>query len=990
MEYIIPELSAQMILASDSAIDLSDPSKAWLLTETHQEDCAMFYQAMCVLGERSDLFLSRALYEVFVYVDFSGIFDRKPLGKVLEWQRKAELLFRPEGFALDFGRGEQRYVAFERSASMSRDNRLSFVRADVYDAIRERLMLGMDIGYCQLSKLYAYNALLFTSGERMELDGFLYPEKIIVVDNPKSIVRDVPTITVEDDGTDAPMRKYRRVEKTEDIEVLEFDGEGLISAELAARLDTDRRHHSFQIRLPYIKGVVHEVDYKSLFRELGVSELTDLWGERHSVSTVDMILTKSMFKGFDWMTDSGLSWSEYLRRCRNYDHALYISGMDQTEPQETTELNYQFLTTLAITEDEFRPGDLPSGWTHSPALDPRHWLTKATETAYYRLTCEEQERRAYYLSAAELEAPKDGDTRRMGRWNRARLLKENPLFLEEPVYAKELEEQAEALLRQYSLGHLRIAGDNRYLSDDLMRLLYMLSGDPRLLDECLSGNEIYAPKSGYAESNACTLLRSPHIARNEEAMAAPMRHVGPLRKKHMSHLGYVLMVDSRSLIPERLGGADYDGDMVKTIADPLLNECVRRNYTSGVSPLLKIPAAEPLMADAGDWYARFQTVKSTFSSRVGQISNAALRCGIIAYDENADAAEKAQGRADTEVLAILTGLEIDSAKSGIKPDLSEYLEDRRAPRSLFLRYKAIVGDREERKWYEPTVNARLKKFFDSVDWEDVTSNLEKLPWFAWILKQETPRHQSQHAMDEALFPFAGETGWKERLDHTMLQRMASLISDYETALQRLRFQRHAPEAMRRRQDVQRILFSRGQEKQYSVEELYTAFDEVLPADIRRARRALTEQSWHLTPPEERMAVLNVILPTAGSGYRYMELFCDFRNSGFRLLGDILCDLDDFHSRQSIERHLVRKGDSPELQSLLRMDRAERDFTSAVIRNCRVVMQPPATKDRFDFHEAAKCAIALGKLRFVLEVLPGVLLELVRQGTTLKGKGLLHR
>jgi ATP-dependent DNA helicase RecG len=108
------------------------------------------------------------------------------------------------------------------------------------------------------------------------------------------------------------------------------------------------------------------------------------------------------------------------------------------------------------------------------------------------------------------------------------------------------------------------------------------------------------------------------------------------------------------------------------------------------------------MADARDWYARFQTVKSTFSSRVGQISNAALRRGVIAYDENTDDAEKAQCRQDTEVLCILTGLEIDSAKSGVKHDLSEYLEERRGRKSLFLRYKAIVDDKEERKWYEDT------------------------------------------------------------------------------------------------------------------------------------------------------------------------------------------------------------------------------------------------------------------------------------------------
>ena len=112
------------------------------------------------------------------------------------------------------------------------------------------------------------------------------------------------------------------------------------------------------------------------------------------------------------------------------------------------------------------------------------------------------------------------------------------------------------------------------------------------------------------------------------------------------------MVDSRSLIPDRLGGADYDGDTVHLYAEPMLSACIRRNYAGGLDnadnlPLLKIPSAEPLIADAGDWCARFRTVKSTFSSRVGQISNAALRRSILAYDESTPEQLREQYRKET-------------------------------------------------------------------------------------------------------------------------------------------------------------------------------------------------------------------------------------------------------------------------------------------------------------------------------------------------------
>ena len=267
MKYIIPEISAHSILSTSKEnedgwrfyFDTTDPSKEYLIEKTQQDDCPIFHQAMILLY--GNIFhrepLSDKLSEAFVYIDFSGIFDRKPVGKVLERQELAEHMFTPEGIWLDFGKGRQRFLAFERSASMSRQNRLSFVREDIHDLLRERMMLGMTIGNCQLSKLYAYNGLMFTSGTRIDSHKWLDDKHIIVIDNPKSIVEGANIITVEDDGTDHAMRKYTRVERTADIEVLEFDGEGLVSAELAQKLDISEHrggHHSFQIRLPYIKG----------------------------------------------------------------------------------------------------------------------------------------------------------------------------------------------------------------------------------------------------------------------------------------------------------------------------------------------------------------------------------------------------------------------------------------------------------------------------------------------------------------------------------------------------------------------------------------------------------------------------------------------------------------------------------------------------------------------------------------------------------------
>ena len=321
-KYLIPQISALSLLSSAVKqndgwrfyFNATDPSKEYLIALSEQKDCMMFYQAMAVLyGSEDTTSPCDRLSDVFVYIDFSGIFDRRPIGRVAELQKKAEYLFRPEGIeiVLDERYPARRYIAFERSASMSRHNVLSFVREDVYEPLKERMTLGMKIGNCQLSKLYAYNGLMFTGGRREEIQNLLQEKRIVVIDNPKSIVKGADIITVEDDGTDNPVRKYSRVEAKADVEDLEFDGEGIISKELSYMLTESGQHHSFQIRLPYIKGVVHEVDFKKLFSELRVTKMIDIWGNAHAVADVDMILTKSMFKGFGWMTENGLTWLRY-------------------------------------------------------------------------------------------------------------------------------------------------------------------------------------------------------------------------------------------------------------------------------------------------------------------------------------------------------------------------------------------------------------------------------------------------------------------------------------------------------------------------------------------------------------------------------------------------------------------------------------------------------------------------------------------------------
>ena len=70
-----------------------------------------------------------------------------------------------------------------------------------------------------------------------------------------------------------------------------------------------------------------------------------------------------------------------------------------------------------------------------------------------------------------------------------------------------------------------------------------------------------------------------------------------------------------------------------------------------------------------------------------------------------------------------------------------------------------------------------------------------------------------------------------------------------------RYINHIPSEMKRKGDIYRILYARGQENDYSVDELYSLFENMSPQKLRKARHGLEDTRWHLTPPEERQHLL---------------------------------------------------------------------------------------------------------------------------------------
>ena len=554
------------------------------------------------------------------------------------------------------------------------------------------------------------------------------------------------------------------------------------------------------------------------------------------------------------------------------------------------------------------------------------------------------------------------------------------MFISESIYSKELEDRATHIANKYSIGTLIVEGETRYLSGDLIALLRSLikgDADKEKRREKFSGIaeenvmstfSFHAPGMERKRFSVCVLLRNPHIARNEEVqLNVHLEHVkrDNMRNYYLARLTDIVMMEPKILAAERLGGADYDGDMVRIIIDPLVNECVKRNYSTdeldNVSnlPLLQIPTEKPLISDSTSWEARFETIRNVFSSRVGQISNAAFNKSVLAYDDSLDDDTRKKNRKDVEMLAILTGLEIDSAKTGIKPDLSEYLGKSKRQRSIFLTYKRLL---ENVSKGVTDAKSKLNKFFENTNWNEIDSNVEKLPYYAKMLKEGIPKIKAKTIPDNKLFNFAAEDSWKEKLDTGILDAVSTLISEYDEVLRRIRVSRADIQTKKRYKDIDRILFSQGKDEDFDADVLYAEFSKISDEHLQKIHEAMIEQNWHLMIKEDRETFLSEWLPELTE---YFDILSDFTFSGYRILNDLILDIREANSVES-SRQLYRDGDTENMVVMTDAyvnKLASDSYREAVAKKCREILEKiikPA--------DAVKYAVALGKRGFMWDVL----------------------
>lgn len=626
-------------------------------------------------------------------------------------------------------------VPYDKSNSMARNSTILFIDKDIKEELDKRLTIGIDFSKFQvvLSKYYAYRGLYLSDSSRIESVDFpLNKETVIVIpddnkpfpySNSKKAETDEPdTVNVVTGDDKKKSNLYDIYEAKQQIRMNAFDGEGLICPEYAAhiRKALNNDASSFQVRMPFTKGMLHELDWQGIINEAMSPDgapvfgelpiwIKDCFGIERDLTKAKIILTKSMFKCAGWYDDWKKTMGEaedsfdpmqhYFDNFDEYHHALYIANTDALLYNEGyTTLNYQFLNPLALSSDQI----IELVDKHCAYIqDDRHIFAQ-----YNDMSGEE-------LLDSNLEPWKI-------------VFREYPELLRyDKKINNKLRSRDESLRRMITKGNLYVKGECRFLARDLLALvLYILKCCPQedwdakklkaLQNQTLMSNHFFAAKDdggddsiSYEFSKYYAVLRSPHLARNEETVMQPQAK--RYYTKYMSHLTGVCMVNYNSLVPMALSGADFDGDLVKIFEEEIIVSAIQKNaYAPGKEqsyrkkdsksgegkkdvfriynrtlPEINIPSKSGKSQTVKET-VDFETIKNTFSSRVGQISNMAVRIGMQHYKPNQAPIEEPQQDAPKQEheeyedrcahCTILVGLEIDACKHGMHPDLSRINE----------------------------------------------------------------------------------------------------------------------------------------------------------------------------------------------------------------------------------------------------------------------------------------------------------------------------
>lgn len=658
------KIKIQQLIKSDFNLTLSSDEESNYIIQ--QQDTPLFRQLSLIRGKETERI------EELIFVEAKHNKKRTD-------QLKKLLC---EGFTYN----NRKYVRYGKSSSQAKDGITVFIEENFYDEMMERSQLGVKIDKCVISKYESYRNLILSSCQMVDEK---IPYIIITDEYEKIISNQYIRYAIQKDveyvDKNSKEKKVARNQKFieegyRDIPISPFDGFGVHTKEISGKFSKyiASKHDSvlFQIRLPFMKGVTVEVDFRSFYREKGIGGIRDIFGKWHNIEDIDCIWNTSMWKGYSVFKNAfgNEAWNEYIKRVNKYGFKIGISKYNHNIEQLNlySRLNFQYIQCLDLLNPTYLQ-HFKNNKEKYDILNPKNW-GKIINLAKYSTDLMEKIIKGDKLYTLKFLGINDTDDYKVeSKYIEAILI--NDSMLKDPSIKKMLRRKLDKTITQFKYGKIFTKGFYHTVVGDIKGYLEYCVGLPVV--GCLNSGEFFAKTL----SNGKFLsMRSPLVDPSEVNKIDIVEN--DFTNKYLKHFKDkdIVMINMYDLTMQQQGGMDEDGDAVFLTNEKILVES-KMDKPIVVDMEDKI-SAKPVEYNT-DNIIKYEC--NSRDSRIGEITNIATSI-LNEYTDNKKWIKRNED--NVSLLRLYQGKEIDYVKTGfrwvISKSLRRYLK--RLPYFLLYNY----------------------------------------------------------------------------------------------------------------------------------------------------------------------------------------------------------------------------------------------------------------------------------------------------------------
>lgn len=576
------------------------------------------------------------------------------------------------------------YSRFGKSASQGKEGITAFVCDSIFNELYMITKMDIEIKECVISKYEAQRCLLFSS---CTLIHDYIPNIVIIGEYEKTLQNQLIKYVVEGkkeivDQETGEKKNYtsRDVEEGyKDLKLSPFDGCGChehgFMERISAQLELDYNAIGVQVRLPFIKGFSVYVPFRQILKEWGYEYITDIYGTRHPIDTIDCIWNITMFKGHSIFKEKygNNAWNEYMHTLKKYEFKLGISKYSHhiKHINKYTRMNFQYLQCLDLWNPKYIDCYENRALGSYDILDSNNdgkiiSLAKYTTALFEKIIKGDKFYTYKFMGITDTD-----DYEPDSKYLEAVLI--NDVMLKDPSVKQFIYRKLKKSIDEAKVGKIYCSGFyHTGVGDMIGYLQYAVGKEPM---GCLGEGELY---SANFDCGDIISLRSPLVDPSEVNKIKIVQN--DLINKWFGHFKDqdVVMFNMYDISAPQQGGADFDGDIFLLCDEPIILDSKIEKHI-----ILDI---EDKMTTRSKPYTKENIIEYeilTRDNRIGEITNAATSIENK-YTTNRDIQKLYSDYAS--LLRVFQGKEIDFLKTGFRWHMNNGLKKHLKQLPYFLLY----------------------------------------------------------------------------------------------------------------------------------------------------------------------------------------------------------------------------------------------------------------------------------------------------------------